>query len=1111
MALSFVVGLGLFLFLIQSISAQEGSEPDTESVIAEISDEPVQQDTDDLPDASSEQETTVESPRSQRDMLIADFGIDENLVDDPNALESISEAAAQRLREAEASRIAGEQFLREIRRVTALLERQLANETLPLQARQLILQDLVTNQVDQALQAGENQVHFTVEETQKELQQLATRRSEAMQILLLRSDDDDYFSQLRLDEADRAHQDALRRVADAIRLEQEERNEEIRALLTQERELAEELAELAKQEGDQVRRLDTERRRRAESFAENRSRINAKIVDIPPYPREETAREIVDPLFREVLDTRRRARRQYYEHLSEKQAATLEVKELQDAHQSALSQLRGFQDAGDESERIQRRYAIAQLRTKLVERKLQMARDILGAHLQTSETLRERVLFYHSVVEDLIPRVSREQHAEFFSLRRDENWQDAFDAFRNAADQVRLTVEDRIETVTSLPDRILSVAVLLWIFGLLWRCLLFPVAFFVGREYSPRMVRFVTETLLRRRFFRRHAAFTIKGGEILGAMVKPAMIFIATIVVIEFAAAAWAELYLFRWGINAIFIYWMLMIAVKLLVLPRGYREGDDPDYADDGDDPDSDQPSSQIVDLIKLELSRATKIVISTRVILIFWLLAFYVPALVLHATGHNVVWRIVDRLAVWGLLAVVYVVLSTWRDDISDIFARLASEKMPRSVAFVKAHKHRPWGVLLIGLASVYVTGRELARVGRSYFVETEWNRRLANFFFRKQIELQQRDRVEDDPEFDCGIPDDYRALFADRPLVDESFALERNHLVERIEKNYDQWHLRPRKGVVAVVAEQGLGKTTLLNQVYSRWNALDDRRLSFLQLNDKINDTSEACEFLASFLGIDSIPDDPRALVEKILKIPPRVLIIDDCHHFFLRQIGGFEAIDFFLKIINRTDHHHFWLLSFNSYTWSYLNRVRYRGHFFSEVITIDGWKESEIQDMIRRRNDLDDLPISFTELVVAHDEDRDQNYEIVRTSNGYFRLLHEFSQGNPRVALTFWLRSLRLDSTSTLQVELFRRPSLQILKSLSDDYIFALAAIAQHESLRPDELSTIIHAYHGECEMIVDYLANSDIVQIDPVFQRASIRALFLRSVLKTLQDANVLYS
>lgn len=1063
------------------------------------------------PQASLTEEEEHRDPRSLRVILIEDFQLSEEAVDDLDALEAIANEASESIARANDVEQMGLSYLRDIRQVISLLRRQLLNDSLPTLARQIIVTDLTSHTVDEARQVAENTAAQAVAERQEELRERVENLREELRTELGQQDDlDDQISQLRIDEAEEAHQDALRRVAEAMRREQDERDEQLRALRTQERELAEELAAVALREGEQVRLLDSQRRERATTFAEARSEINELLLDIPTDPDEDTARELVDPLFQRVVRTRREARRDFYEHRDRRRAASQDLASLQDSYQDVLAQDAQLRSVDDNSEQLQRRLAISQIRVQLAERELQMGRDVLASHQQKRELLRERVDFYHETVESLVPRISRQQRSQFYSLRSDENWQDAADGFRHAADQIRLTFTERIESITSFPERIFTVSTFIWLFGFLWRLLLFGLAVFIGREYSTKIARRSTDALLSRRFFRNYASTTIKLTDFLGSMIQPALLYTAAVILLEYSASAWPEFLYFRWVINAIFIYWTVMTAVQVMIIPRRFRQGNQTGYDYAFEEKNRERAHTKL-NIPRFRREQATKIVTSTRVILIFGLLAYYLPALVLHAIGHTIVWRIVDRLAVWGLLAVVYVVLSTWRDDIANIFERLASDRMPRAVSIVQEHKTRPWGVLLIGLASLYVSSREAARIGRAYFVRTEWNRRLANFFFRKKIELQTRDREDAGPEVRSEVPDHYRQWFHHRPLADEPYAIERTALLKRIEKDYLTWRENPRNGAVAVVGEQGIGKTSLFNQLYNIWSDRRDRLVCPIQLTDKFNDRDDVHYLIASLFGLPTVPKTTDELISALLTFPPRVLIIDDCHHLFLRRIGGFEAIDAFLAIVNRTDHHHFWVLSFNSYTWSYLNRVQHRGHFFIDVINLEPWKESEIQEMIQQRDQMDDMPISFTELIVAHQDDEDQHYEIIRTSNGYFRLLHEFSRGNPRVALTFWIRSLRPDNSNNLQVELFRRPALTTLRALNDDYIFALATIALHGCLRADEISKILNLYQGECQMIVDYLADSDIVDVDPIFQRASIRSLFLRSVLKTLQDANVLYT
>jgi hypothetical protein len=176
---------------------------------------------------------------------------------------------------------------------------------------------------------------------------------------------------------------------------------------------------------------------------------------------------------------------------------------------------------------------------------------------------------------------------------------------------------------------------------------------------------------------------------------------------------------------------------------------------------------------------------------------------------------------------------------------------------------------------------------------------------------------------------------------------------------------------------------------------------------------------------------------------------------------------------------------------------------------EVIKIAPWSEAEVRQLIRARDGVVDMAISVTDLVVTH-ENEDQYYEVIKTSEGFFRLLHEFCQGNPRVALLFWLRSLKRDNKGQLQVSLFRRPPYAVLSTVTDQYLFTLAAVAQHGGLSAEEASTIIHIDRGFCEMAMNFLHESDIITVDPRTERARISTLYLRAVLKQLSDSNFLY-
>lgn len=1052
--------------------------------------------------------------RRPRAILIDDFGLDEAELDVIEGLDRLSGLGGAATARIEGRRGELEQEIRLTRRLADTMERQLAREGLLPEMQEVFVFEFVPTQISLAVAQAEGEQLDAAAARQLELSALL----EAQRAYVRSRFDADRESSSRMEEAEQAEQSAMRMVEEAREREISERNEQIRGLLARERELAEELAAVAREEGEQLRRLSEERRQRAEVFAERRVEISDAIAALPREPREEQSQTLVDPLFDRVAEARRLARRE----MRDSQGAMGEARAVRrEAQQSVLEALRELAEVESRLEGLEktelgnRQRALAELRVKVHERRLQMAEDVEEAHAQKHVVFQERARFYHESLERILPGISRQRRQAFFSLRRDVNWADAVDGVGVALYNFRVMAQVRLEQVSTLSENLVSVELWSWIIGLLWRMLLFPIAFVVGRDYGPKILRRLTDMLLKRRFFRIRASLTIKVAEILRALLKPGLVYLAVYVVLEYMIIVLPEMRFPRWIVDSVFIYWVVMTVVQVLVLPRGYREqmGKSPAPDMKGFD-DQSESLDALIRVVNLEISRAQKLVRSVRMVLVFWLLGRYMPEIVVQFMGHSILWWVVDQLFKLGFIGVVYYVLSAWKDEIAQVFERLAKERLPRAVKVINNHKDRPYGVLLIGAASLYVLAREVARVARAWFVDTQWSRRVSNFMFRKKIELQQREREKahqedalDDP---CEhLPPEYVEVFADIPLTNEPYLIARDVYLERFENRHKSWLTRRRQGSVALISESGLGKTTILNQVFAQWTEEKDRDVRYVEIAEKHRHVEDIYVLLSRLFELSSVPSTQAGLIESINAQPSQVVIVDDCHHMFFRRIGGFRAMDLFLDVVNRTDGKHFWILSFNTFAWSYLNRVRNRQHYFGEVIKIAPWSEAEVRRLIRSRDAIVDIPISFTDLVVTH-ENEDEYYEVIKTSEGFFRLLHEFCDGNPRVALLFWLRSLKLDDKRQLQVSLFRRPPYGVLTTITDQYLFALAAVAQHGGLSAEEAATIIHADRGFCEMAMNFLHESDIITLDPRTDRARISTLYLRSVLKQLSDSNFLY-
>jgi hypothetical protein len=90
-------------------------------------------------------------------------------------------------------------------------------------------------------------------------------------------------------------------------------------------------------------------------------------------------------------------------------------------------------------------------------------------------------------------------------------------------------------------------------------------------------------------------------------------------------------------------------------------------------------------------------------------------------------------------------------------------------------------------------------------------------------------------------------------------------------------------------------------------------------------------------------------------------------------------------------------------------------------------------------------------SFAGLVTEPPEDDEEERadQLARAEANYYRLLWDYAEGNPAVAMHFWRESLHVDPSGSVHVQLFSPPDTRDLESLPDPAVFVLRAVVQLE--------------------------------------------------------------
>lgn len=386
-----------------------------------------------------------------------------------------------------------------------------------------------------------------------------------------------------------------------------------------------------------------------------------------------------------------------------------------------------------------------------------------------------------------------------------------------------------------------------------------------------------------------------------------------------------------------------------------------------------------------------------------------------------------------VWRVCAIIaipfaFLLVRWWRPtvfrqlDLSHTDNRLTTTIKEHRTGFLSYPAAAIGGVYLLGLGAMRIAVRNVSRL--------DGTRRLRAYLFRRQVarraEESARDRTPIAPELyerfaPDAEPDALVGSYA-RSELDDLVALLKNH----------------EASVSVVIGERGMGKTTFLKRLSIE---LDDP-FYLVECGPDWDSFSKAVE---SELEIESIGG-----MRKKLKDENAIMLIDDAHFISRPTIGGMDDLDRLTDLARRSGTR--WIIAMDLAAWQYI--IRARDELYDRECLLPRWPESDIGELLRQRTKSAEVDASFEALVVPRQFDAPpQEDDETQKEEGYYRVLWDFSNGNPAVALHFWRESLFAGDKGPL-VRLFQEPPVAELESLSPIVLYVLRSIVQlgHASAR-----------------------------------------------------------
>jgi len=358
---------------------------------------------------------------------------------------------------------------------------------------------------------------------------------------------------------------------------------------------------------------------------------------------------------------------------------------------------------------------------------------------------------------------------------------------------------------------------------------------------------------------------------------------------------------------------------------------------------------------------------------------------------------------------------------------------------------------------------------------------------------------------------LPYIYRRLFNFDAVADQRFYVQVLDSRSIFKKAYEQWQ-QSFPSTLAVVGEKGSGKSTFLNLTFE--TEMSDAPPIQITLDDTIWSEKQLVDLLVDGLDMSSA-NSMQEIIEEINGWPDRKVVCIECiQNCFVRNLNGYEAIEKLCYLVSETKDQVFWVVSCSRYAWRFLDKTVQLSEYFSHVTTTDVLDADQVKKVILNRHRSSGYTLHFeadnettksrSYRKLMDDEEKAQEH----LQEDYFKRLTELAEGNVSVAMIFWIRSIREFDDTYCYVQPLEVTSVEMIKDLSPQVLFTLAAFVLHDTLTDENLSMIMHMTTEESRLMINRLHSRGLlVKREGAY---AINHLMYRQIVRVLKERNIIH-
>ncbi|WP_228497295.1 MULTISPECIES: ATP-binding protein [Shewanella] len=483
-------------------------------------------------------------------------------------------------------------------------------------------------------------------------------------------------------------------------------------------------------------------------------------------------------------------------------------------------------------------------------------------------------------------------------------------------------------------------------------------------------------------------------------------------------------------------------------------------------------------------------------------WVWTLMVAGIIIKATTMSVyqgtIYAWVNTLI---LIIVTLLLIKTLRDWRNVIFVQLErNEEQPNYIQWAIKRKDNRFIApiaTLLGIIRLF-TQRLFQELFNSLSQYQSFKHAIAYFF---RIEVAKQSKADKDNANMARIKGEATFNYV-KPGHEQSELI--NHYASDELNEISRYVLAPIPAMAVLYGERGLGLTTLLKRVIYRaksqhaiyincphggYNALVQQLCASLDLQEDAQEVT-----LIKYL---------RASEQRI------VFCIDNCQRIISPKVNGLHDLMRLSKLLRRGRNNHGVVLGIEVSAWRFVDRARGERLLFDKVIAMPRWNEDQIASLLSSRIETEgEYALSFKGLKLPKQWDEHKLSDTERAEQGFYRILWDYSDGNPSVALRFFRQSLHQDKqTEEVFVRIFKAPDAKELENMPKPMLAVLRAIVQLEVASAEELSDCTQLGFAEVLNTLRYFQNRGFIEL--IDDKAKISSHWFRYITNTLHNQHLL--